>query len=214
MRFTCAVLSAILLPGAAFGADTRLAEAAMHEDSAAVRSLIQQKAGVNAKLVTVTGITHYQTNRFRNALRQAVPWMYSISSDAIRWFLFALSAFIIAWAGRRFYLKAWSALLHKTTDMNTLVALGTGTAFLYSAGTTVAPGFFISHGIAPDTYFEAGILIMGLVLTGNTLESRAKGQTAVALRKLVQMQPKTARVLRDGAGERMRRFLSLAGIAG
>src|ERR1700730_884564 len=133
------------------------------------------------------------------ALRQAVPWMYSISSDAIRWFLFALSAFIIAWAGRRFYLKAWSALLHKTTDMNTLVALGTGTAFLYSAGTTVAPGFFISHGIAPDTYFEACILIMGLVLTGNTLESRAKGQTAVALRKLVQMQPKTARVLRDGA---------------
>ena len=82
--------------------------------------------------------------------------------------------------------------------MNTLVALGTGTAFLYSAATTIAPGFFIAHGIAPDTYFEAGILIIGLVLTGNTLESRAKGQTAVALRKLVQMQPKTAHVLRDG----------------
>jgi Cu+-exporting ATPase len=131
------------------------------------------------------------------ALRGALPWMYAISSDAIRWFLFALSAFIIAWAGRRFYLKAWSALLHKMADMNTLVALGTGTAFLYSAATTIAPGFFLAHGIAPDTYFEAGILIIGLVLTGNTLESRAKGQTAVALRKLVQMQPKTARVLRD-----------------
>ena len=131
-------------------------------------------------------------------LRRAFPWMYAISSDAIRWFLFALSAFIIVWAGRRFYVKAWSALLHKTADMNTLVALGTGTAFLYSAATTIAPGFFLAHGIAPDTYFEAGILIIGLVLTGNTLESRAKGQTAVALRKLVQMQPKTARVLRDG----------------
>ena len=135
---------------------------------------------------------------FDPALRRALPWMYSLSGDAIRWFLFALSAFIIAWAGRRFYVKAWSALLHKTADMNTLVALGTGTAFLYSAATTIAPGFFIAHGIAPDTYFEAGILIIGLVLTGNTLESRAKGQTAVALRKLVQMQPKTARVLRDG----------------
>jgi len=133
------------------------------------------------------------------ALRRALPWMYAISSDAIRWFLFALSAFIIAWAGRRFYVKAWSALLHKTADMNTLVALGTGTAFLYSAATTIAPGFFLAHGIAPDTYFEAGILIIALVLTGNTLESRAKGQTAVALRKLVQMQPKTARVLRNGA---------------
>jgi Cu+-exporting ATPase len=133
------------------------------------------------------------------ALRRALPWMYEISSDAIRWFLFALSALIIAWAGRHFYAKAWSALRHKTADMNTLVALGTGSAFLYSAATTIAPGFFLAHGIAPDTYFEAGILIIGLVLTGNTLESRAKGQTAVALRKLVQMQPKTARVLRDGA---------------
>ncbi len=132
------------------------------------------------------------------ALHRALPWMYSISSNAIRWFLFAISAVIIAWAGRRFYVKAWSALLHKTADMNTLVALGTGTAFLYSAATTFAPGFFLSRGIAPDTYFEAGILIIGLVLTGNTLESRAKGQTAVALRKLVQMQPKIARVLRDG----------------
>jgi P-type Cu+ transporter len=132
------------------------------------------------------------------ALRRILPWMYSIRGDAIRWFLFALSAFIIMWAGRSFYVKAWSALLHKTADMNTLVALGTGTAFLYSAATTIAPGFFLAHGIAPDTYFEAGILIIGLVLTGNTLESRAKGQTAVALRKLVQMQPNTARVLRDG----------------
>jgi Cu+-exporting ATPase len=133
------------------------------------------------------------------ALRGALPWMYSISSDAIRWLLFALAAFIIVWAGRRFYSKAWSALLHKTADMNTLVALGTGTAFFYSAATTIAPGFFLAHGIAPDTYFEAGILIIGLVLMGNTLESRAKSQTVVALRKLVQLQPKTARVLRGGA---------------
>src|SRR3984885_8829428 len=132
------------------------------------------------------------------SLRKILPWMYSVSGDAIRWCLFTLSAIVIVWAGRHFYVKAWSALLHKTADMNTLVALGTGTAFLYSAATTIAPGFFVAHGIAPDTYFEAGILIIGLVLTGNTLESRAKGQTAVALRKLVQMQPKTARVLRDG----------------
>jgi Cu+-exporting ATPase len=83
--------------------------------------------------------------------------------------------------------------------MNTLVALGTGAAFLYSAASTVAPGFFLAHGIAPDVYYEAGILIIGLVLAGNTLESRAKGRTARALRKLVQLQPKTARVLRDGA---------------
>ena len=131
-------------------------------------------------------------------LRRVLPWMYRVSDDVIRWFLLVLAALILGWAGRRFYTKAWSALLHKTADMNTLVALGTGSAFLYSAASTMAPGFFVAHGIAPDVYFEAAILIVGLVLTGNAMESRAKGQTASALRKLVQLQPKTATVLRDG----------------
>ena len=131
-------------------------------------------------------------------LRGALPWLYRISDGAIRWFLFALSAFVVAWAGRRFYVKAWSALLHRTADMNTLVALGTGAAFLYSAATTIAPGFFVTHGIAPDVYYDAALMIIALVLTGNTLESRAKGRTAQALRKLVELQPKTARVLRNG----------------
>jgi Cu+-exporting ATPase len=131
-------------------------------------------------------------------LRGALPWMYEISPDAIRWFLFALTTFIVSWGGRRFYTKAWSALLHKTADMNTLVALGTGSAYLYSAASTIDPGFFVARGIAPDVYFEAVTLIIGLVLVGNTLESRAKGQTTSALRKLVQLQPKTATVLRDG----------------
>src|SRR6202007_2310127 len=131
------------------------------------------------------------------ALHSVMPWLYAINENAIRWSLFALAGFIVGWAGRRFYVKAWSALLHKTADMNTLVALGTGTAFLYSMASTIVPGFFIAHGIAPDVYYEAGILIIGLVLVGNTLESRAKGRTALALRKLVQLQPKTARVLRE-----------------
>jgi P-type Cu+ transporter len=131
------------------------------------------------------------------ALRRVLPWMYELNADVIRWILLATAVFVAVWAGRRFYVKAWSALLHKTADMNTLVALGTGAAFLYSTASTVAPGFFLSHGIAPDVYFEAGILIIGLVLTGNTLESRAKGQTADALRKLIQLQPKTASILRD-----------------
>jgi Cu+-exporting ATPase len=131
-------------------------------------------------------------------LRKALPWMYRVSDDAIRWFLFVLAAIILGWAGRRFYTKAWSALLHKTADMNTLVALGTGAAFLYSAASTIAPGFFMAHGIAPDVYFEAAILIVGFVLTGNALESRAKGRTASALRKLVQLQPKSATVSRNG----------------
>jgi len=130
-------------------------------------------------------------------LRRALPWMYLLSDDAIRWTLFALATLIVCWAGRHFYVKAWSALMHRTADMNALVALGTGAAYLYSAASTIAPSFFLRHGIAPDVYFEAAILIIALVLLGNTLESRAKGRTSLALRKLVQLQPKTARVLRN-----------------
>ncbi len=129
--------------------------------------------------------------------------MFQLSGDAIRWFLFVLATFILGWAGKRFYVKAWSALRHKTADMNTLVALGTGAAFLYSAASTIAPRFFLAHGIAPDVYFEAAILIVGLVLTGNALESRAKARTASALQKLVQLQPRTATVIRDGVEQEL-----------
>jgi Cu+-exporting ATPase len=131
-------------------------------------------------------------------LRNTMPWIYRLRGDEIRWFLLILSTLVVYWAGRAFDVKAWSALLHTTADMNTLVALGTGTAFLYSAAITVAPGFFRAHGIAPDVYYEAGLLIIGLVLTGNALESRAKERTMTALRKLVQLQPKTATVMRNG----------------
>lgn len=131
------------------------------------------------------------------ALRNALPWIYAVPGDLIRWFLFALATVIVFWAGRHFYVKAWSALLHKTADMNTLIALGTGAAYLYSAAATFAPGFFLAHGVAPDVYFEAAILIIALILVGNTLESRATSQTSTALRKLIHLQPKTARVLRN-----------------
>ncbi|WP_158941469.1 heavy metal translocating P-type ATPase [Granulicella sp. S190] len=131
-------------------------------------------------------------------LHSTLPWIYEFHAETVRWFLFALATFIMGWAGRRFYTKAWSALLHKTADMNSLVALGTGAAYLYSAAGTIAPGFFISRGVAPDVYFEAVTLIIGLVLVGNMLESRAKGQTSSALRKLTQLQPKSATILRDG----------------
>jgi Cu+-exporting ATPase len=140
----------------------------------------------------------WSTRTLDPALRAILPWLFEIDANVLRWFLLALSVFIAGWAGRHFYVMAWSALRNRTADMNTLIALGTGAAFLYSAASTVAPGFFLAHGMAPDVYYEAGILIIALILVGNTLESRAKGRTAAALRKLVELQPKTARVLRAG----------------
>ena len=104
---------------------------------------------------------------------------------------------VMLWAGRHFYTRAWAAFRHHSADMNTLIALGTGAAFVYSVIATLAPQLFVRGGVAPDVYYEAVIIIIALILTGNAFEARAKKQTASALRALVQLQPKTARVVRD-----------------
>ncbi|MCC6363927.1 MAG: copper-translocating P-type ATPase [Bryobacterales bacterium] len=132
-------------------------------------------------------------------LASGLPWLYALDTNLLRYLLLAMTAIVMAWAGRHFYTRAWAAFRHHTADMNTLVAVGTGAAFLYSVLATVVPGFFLSHGITPDVYYEAVVIIIALVLVGNTLESRAKGQTSAALRKLIALQPRTARVIRNGA---------------
>jgi Cu+-exporting ATPase len=133
------------------------------------------------------------------ALRRVLPWLYEIPAPVLSYGLLALTLFVMAWAGRHFYTRAWSGFRHHSADMNTLTAVGTGAAFLYSVLATVAPGFFLSRGVAPDIYYEAVVIIIALILTGNMLEARAKSRTSSALRALVALQPKTARVLRGEA---------------
>ncbi len=131
-------------------------------------------------------------------LESLFPWLYRIPVEALGFGLLALTAIVMLWSGRRFYVKAWSALRHRTSDMNTLIALGTGSAFLFSAAATLFPGYFHERGIALDVYYEAVIWILAMILTGNALEARAKQRTADALRTLVRLQPQTARVERAG----------------
>ena len=107
---------------------------------------------------------------------------------------------VMLWSGRDFYTRAWAAFRHHSADMNTLIALGTGAAFVYSLVATVSPGLFTSRGVRPDVYYEAVIIIIALILVGNAFEARAKRQTASALRALVQLQPKSARVVRSTDG--------------
>jgi Cu+-exporting ATPase len=131
-------------------------------------------------------------------LSRGLPWLYAIDSMTLRWVLLLVTAGVMAWAGRHFYVRAWKALRHRAADMNTLVAVGTGAAFAYSVLATAAPRFLAARGVAPDVYFEAVLFIIAFVLLGNTMEARAKRQTSSALRALADLQPKTARVLRDG----------------
>src|SRR5688500_4470832 len=131
-------------------------------------------------------------------LQSIAPWLYVIPTPALSYGLLLLTLVVMLWAGRHFYTRAWSAFRHHSADMNTLIAVGTGAAFVYSLLATIWPDFFLSRGIAPDVYYEAVIIIIALILAGNALESRAKKQTAAALRGLANLRPKTARVLRDG----------------
>jgi Cu+-exporting ATPase len=133
------------------------------------------------------------------ALSGALPWLYQLPRSVIAYGLLALTVGIMGWAGRHFYTRAWAAFRHHSADMNTLIAVGTGAAFVYSVAATVAPGFFIARGVQPDVYYEAVVFIIALILMGNAMEARAKRQTSSALRALANLQPKTARVLRGGA---------------
>jgi len=131
-------------------------------------------------------------------LRRAFPWLYTIPTAVLSYGLLIMTAAVMVFAGRRFYVRAWQAVRHRAADMNTLIALGTGAAFLFSVFVTVAPGVFIERGVAPDVYYEAVIIIIAFILGGNALEARAKAGTSTAIRKLIDLRPRSARVRRDG----------------
>jgi Cu+-exporting ATPase len=129
-------------------------------------------------------------------LRKAAPWVDRISPDSWRYLLLALTLPVVGWAGRQFYIRAWQGLRHRAADMNTLIALGTGAAFLFSLATTVADDWFAARGVSPQVYYEAVVWIIALVLLGNLLEASAKARTWGAIRGLIALRPATARVVR------------------
>jgi Cu+-exporting ATPase len=127
-----------------------------------------------------------------HALMRLLPWLYALPPDPLRWSLLALTAAIMGWAGRGIYVSAFRALRHGATNMNTLVSLGTGVAFAYSAFATIRPA------IGREVYFDAVLLILGFLLLGKSLEGRAKRRALAALDSLSRLRPATARRIRDG----------------
>jgi Cu+-exporting ATPase len=132
------------------------------------------------------------------AFSGALPWLYGLDAGVLRWLLLVLTTPVVFWAGRQFYRGAWSGFLHRSADMNTLIAVGTGSAYAFSVLATVAPGVFEAAGLPANVYYDAVIMIIALILLGKMLEARAKGRTSEAIRKLIGLQPRTARVVRDG----------------
>ena len=116
----------------------------------------------------------------------------------VDWVFFALATPVQFWAGRQFYSSAWNALRHGAANMDTLIATGTSVAYLYSGAVTVFGDSAVLEGRASGTYFDTSTAIVGLVLLGRYLETRAKGRASDAVRALIGLQPSWARVLRDG----------------
>ncbi len=129
-------------------------------------------------------------------LDRLVPMQTSV------WIQFALSTPVVLWAGWPFFQRAWASLVSRNLNMFTLVALGTGAAYLYSLAATFAPGLFPAGfrgmGGTVAVYYEAAAVITVLVLLGQVLELRAREQTGGAIRALLNLAPKTAHRLRDG----------------
>ncbi|MEH2145741.1 heavy metal translocating P-type ATPase [Nostoc sp.] len=114
------------------------------------------------------------------------------------WVELVLTTPVVFWCGGSFYRNGWKTLKRHTATMDTLIALGTSAAYLYSLFVTVFPKFFIAQGLIPHIYYEVAAIVITLILLGRLLENRARGQTSEAIRKLIGLQARDARVIRDG----------------
>jgi Cu+-exporting ATPase len=165
-------------------------QAETHTNAADLKAGATLAAGAAAMLLAMPlGI---QMGALDHVLMHLLPWLYAIPPGLIRCLLLLLTAALMAWAGRGIYANAARGLRHGATNMNTLVSLGTGVAFAYSAFATIWP--------APDrqVYFDAVLLIIGFLLLGKALEVRAKRRALAALDSLSRLRPVTARRIVDG----------------
>jgi P-type Cu+ transporter len=127
--------------------------------------------------------------------------MRFVDMRAVNWIGLAFGAPVVFWAGWPFFVRGWASIVNRSPNMFTLIAMGVGAAFVYSALGTVAPSLFPDafrvHGVVP-TYFDTAVVITALVLLGQVLELRARSRTSTALRQLLGLAPRTARVVKGG----------------
>ena len=165
-------------------------QAREHESESELKAWVTLGAGALAMLLAMP--LGSDMGALDHGFMRLAPWLYALPQDGLRWSLLVLTAIAMGWAGHGIYMSALRGLRHGTTNMNTLVSLGTGVAFTYSAYATIWP--------ARDrqVYFDAVLLIIGFLLMGKALEARAKRRALAALDSLSRLRPATARRVRDG----------------
>ena len=174
-------------PAVQAGEQAEPLEDAQEKARAAAYHTLKRKVGVGAVLSVIV---------FLGSMHD---WFFFLPMWLHNGFLlWALATPVQFWVGRQFYRGAWAALRHRTTTMDTLIAMGSSAAYFYSVLGVLFPTLFRHAGLGAPMYFDSSALIITLILVGKMLEARAKGQTSEAIKKLIGLQPKTARVMRNG----------------
>lgn len=124
--------------------------------------------------------------------------MFFMDMPYVNWIMMVLSAPVVFGFGGTYFVHAWKQLKHRTSNMDTLVALSTGIAFIFSAFNTIYPEFWHKRGLHPHVYFEAAAVVIAFISLGKWFEERAKSNTTTAIKKLMGLQPKTVRILSRG----------------
>lgn len=146
-------------------------------------------------------------NRLKKKLIWAITFSFPIFMMSMffmgripyeNWVMLILSLPVLFWCGGEFYVIAWKKLKQKSANMDTLVALSTGMAFLFSVFNTIYPQYFSSQGVKPHVYYESAVIIITLILLGRFLEDKAKGKTSSAIKQLMGLKPKYVNVVRNG----------------
>ncbi len=145
--------------------------------------------GVIVSIIVMVGSMYHHLGFF--------PELSGRANQTLNYLLFVLTLPVMVWTGNHFFIGAYRGLKYKTMDMNTLIALGTGASFLYSSAITLFPGYFTSHGLSSVVYYDTTVMIITMITIGRVLESRAKARTTDQIRKLMGLQPQTARIIRD-----------------
>ncbi len=187
------------------GEEAALARAEGAERLLGLRALLALSAGAIAMLLSMPLMMSHEASESKTdpllgvLARGMQPWVpdsfMNPSPGALRGTLCILTLAVMLFAGPDVYRAAWRAALHRTTNMNTLVSLGTLIAFFSSALASVAPAFAMEHGLSTEVYFEAVDLILAFLLAGRWLEARARGRATAAVRHFTSLQPAEARLL-------------------
>ncbi len=134
---------------------------------------------------------------FFGSMQHWFGFLNFIPRQTMLWAMFVLTAPAVFWVGSRFFTGAVKAALQKTSDMNTLVAVGAFSAYAYSAAATFYPHFFMTAGVMPHVYYDGAAMIVTLILVGRLLEAKAKGKTSTAIKKLMGLKPHKAILIRE-----------------